>query len=462
MGVRVKTLDDARRNCRGEEEARETSLLFTSVEPSIEPVDGAELLDDLAETQRRRVILPDHGAQTLALWIMFAWTLDAWSIAPMIQISAPERACGKTRLLEVIGALVPKPLPTGSISTAALFRVIDAHGACLLVDETETFLPNNPELVGVLNNGYSRGQAFVIRCEGDDHAVKQFRVWGTKVLCGIGELSDTLASRCITIQMRRKRACEYVERLRTDQQGWAEMLRSCCARWAADHTEQLRGADPEMPNILDDRAQDNWRSLIAIADLVGGDWPMRARAAAVALCAPRAGQEETKGVLLLRAIREVFEREDRDSIGSSLLVECLCALPDSPWSEWNRGKPISTRSVARLLGGFEIAPQPGRQNNFYVRSDFEDAWSRYVAGETPSGTSTTSTSSTPLKNKGNSVEDKTGVEDPSSTGVEDVEDRSSTHAPSSTENSNDINAVEDVELVEVPGEGDARTIRGVI
>jgi hypothetical protein len=54
------------------------------------------------------------------------------------------------------------------------------------------------------------------------------------------------------------------------------------------------------------------------------------------------------------------------------------------------------------------------------------------------------------------------VEDPSSTGVEDVEDRSSTHAPSSTENPNDINAVEDVELVEVPGEGDARTIRGVI
>ena len=60
------------------------------------------------------------------------------------------------------------------------------------------------------------------------------------------------------------------------------------------------------------------------------------------------------------------------------------------------------------------------------------------------------------------MEDDTGVELASSTGVEDVEDRSSTHAPSSTENPNDINAVEDVELVEVPGEGDARTIRGVI
>ena len=109
--------------------------------------------------------------------------------------------------------------------------------------------------------------------------------------------------------MRRRRASESIERLRADRQGWAEALRPRCARWAADNVEHLRGADPDMPEALDDRAQDNWRSLIAIADLVGGDWPLRARAAAVALCAPRAGQEETKGVLLLRAIREVFEQE---------------------------------------------------------------------------------------------------------------------------------------------------------
>ncbi len=205
LGVRVKTLDDAVRRYQGEEEAKETSLLFTPVEPSAEPVDGAELLEDIAETLRRFVVLPDHAAETVAFWILFAWVFDAWSIAPMIRISAPERECGKTRLLEVIGVVVPKPLPTGSISPAALFRVIEAHGPCLLVDETDTFLADKPELVGILNNGYSRGQAFVVRCDGDDNAVKTFRVWAPKVLCGIGGLSDTLSSRCITIQMRRNR-----------------------------------------------------------------------------------------------------------------------------------------------------------------------------------------------------------------------------------------------------------------
>ena len=118
LGVRAKTLDDAVRRYQGEEEAKETSLLFISVEPSAEPVDGVGLLGDIAETLQRFVVLPDHTAETVAFWIMFAWAFDAWTIAPMIQISAPERECGKTRLLEVIGVLVPKPLPTGSISPA--------------------------------------------------------------------------------------------------------------------------------------------------------------------------------------------------------------------------------------------------------------------------------------------------------------------------------------------------------
>ena len=123
--------------------------------------------------------------------------------------------------------------------------------------------------------------------------------------------------------MRRQRPSEKVERLRAARQDWAEALRSRCARWADDNTERLRGADPDVPEALDDRAQDNWRSLITIADLVGGGWPALSRAAAIGLCAPRAGQDESKGILLLTAIREVFDQEYSDTIASSLLIERL-------------------------------------------------------------------------------------------------------------------------------------------
>ena len=41
----------------------------------------------------------------------------------------------------------------------------------------------------------------------------------------------------------------------------------------ADHASELREADPVVPPELHDRAADNWRPLLAIADLVGGEWP---------------------------------------------------------------------------------------------------------------------------------------------------------------------------------------------
>ena len=38
-----------------------------------------------------------------------------------------------------------------------------------------------------------------------------------------------------------------------------------------------------MPASLDGRAADNWRPLIAIADLAGSEWPARARRVAESL-----------------------------------------------------------------------------------------------------------------------------------------------------------------------------------
>lgn len=361
-------------------EPPEVALLFPSIEPCPKAVDGAQLLDDLVARLKRHSILPPHGGETAALWILFAWAFDAWTVAPLLQISAPERASGKSRLLEVIGALVPKPLATGSISAAAMFRVIEAHGPTLLVDEVDTFLKENRELVGVLNNGHLRSQAFVVRCHGDDHEVKTFRVWSPKVLCGIGELPDTLASRCISILMKRKRGDEKVYRLRADRLDWAASLKSRCARWVADHIESLRGADPELPDELDDRAQDNWRSLIAIADLAGEGWPQKARAAAVAIFAPQATGGATRGVQLLRDIQLVFDQGQVAALAPEKLAAALRKLPDGPWASLGLGTGLTTQQIAKMLAPYGVQSRRNHDGRFYDRRDFEDAWARYCPG----------------------------------------------------------------------------------
>lgn len=63
------------------------------------------------------------------------------------------------------------------------------------------------------------------------------------------------------------------------------MLAQQAARWTRDNAGKLAKADPPALDNLDDRAHDNWRALLAIADAAGGQWPKKAHDAAEKLVA---------------------------------------------------------------------------------------------------------------------------------------------------------------------------------
>ena len=98
-----------------------------------------------------------------------------------------------------------------------------------------------------------------------------------------------------------------------------------------------------MPD-LNDRAADNWRPLLAIADLAGGTWPEEARRAACLLSGEE--QDGAIGVELLRDIRSAFGYDD--VIRSSDLVAKLTADPERPWAEWKHGRPLTQKQLAGL------------------------------------------------------------------------------------------------------------------
>jgi len=122
--------------------------------------------------------------------------------------------------------------------------------------------------------------------------------------------------------------------------------RSQTARWAQDNFDRLVDPDPQISEALNDRAADNWRPLLAIADLAGGEWPQLARQACLTLSGK--SPEETLGVMLVADCRPAFG--DDDVIRSADLVAKLSADPERPWAEYNRGKAITQRQVAKLLG----------------------------------------------------------------------------------------------------------------
>lgn len=59
----------------------------------------------------------------------------------------------------------------------------------------------------------------------------------------------------------------------------ADKLRQRAAEWMKQQAEALKDVDPEMPESLNDRQQDQCEVLCAIADLVGDAWPKKVRAA---------------------------------------------------------------------------------------------------------------------------------------------------------------------------------------
>src|SRR5207249_4485289 len=80
-----------------------------------------------------------------------------------VGIESPEKRCGKTTLLGILGKLVNRPVMAANISSPAFFRVIQEMQPTLLIDEADTFLRRKSDLRGILNAGNSRDTAYVMR-----------------------------------------------------------------------------------------------------------------------------------------------------------------------------------------------------------------------------------------------------------------------------------------------------------
>jgi putative DNA primase/helicase len=365
------------------------SVVFAPCEPTqgLGDDNGEVLLNEVHATIRRNIILTEHETVSATLWVAQTYCTSAFGVAPILGITSPTKRCGKTQFVILISALAHRALSTSNISPAALFRVMDAYGPTLLIDEADTKFSNgngsNEELRSILNAGNTRTTALVFRTGGPDFEVRPFSCYGPKVLAGIGQMPDTIEDRSIKIVLRRKTRMEHVERLRADRiVNDLEWLRCGLAGWCGDRLDRLKSADPDLPEALNDRARDNWRPLIAIANLVGGSWPVRARQAAIRLESD--SSIDDPGTLLLSDLRALFNRTNSEFLLTETILTDLTSREDRPWLEWGKqGEPISAVQLARLLKPFGVKPNQHRDGEDvqrgYFRDPCRDAFARYLS-----------------------------------------------------------------------------------
>ena len=393
--MRVSALDQAVGELHKSQSKEQTQTsMFPVVVPWHKPVDGNELLNEVITSLKRFIVCDEETAIAATLWCVFTWFIDDVEVAPLAVITAPEKRCGKSQLLNLMGQLVCRPLVASNISPSATFRVIEAHHPTLLIDEVDTFLKDNEELRGVINSGHTRQSAYVIRNVGDQHEPKQFSTWGAKALSGIGNLPDTIMDRAIMLRLRRKLPHESVERLRYAETELFETLVSKLARFADDNGKKIARARPSLPDALNDRAQDNWEPLLAIADIVGEEWPSAARSAALTMSDTE--DHPSLSIELLADIKDIFDERNVGRIFSYELIAALCADEERPWATYNRGQSMSPRQLCKRLSEYGIQPTSmrmlGENKKGYKREQFEDAFARYIP-DTPLTSATTSQTS---------------------------------------------------------------------
>lgn len=271
-----------------------------------------------------------------------------------------------------------------------------------MIDEADTFL-HHDELKGITHSGYQRDGAYVMRvthelsksgaddCQNGDGApangpenggnglsrLVNFSCWCPKAIARIGRLPQVLADRCIVFVMQRKLPVEQRERLKDLD---ATDLRRKCVRFVQDHAEEIRKARPALPRGINDRAADIWEPLLALADLAGGDWPERARNAALGLSL--SAQDNDPMGSLLMDILELFIRSGKDRVFTKDVAAWLNLSEDRPWMALKKRKEVNGQWVAQHLQAYGIRPKTLRigeeRAKGYEFSDFTEAFKRYI------------------------------------------------------------------------------------
>jgi hypothetical protein len=363
----------------------------TSTAPSEPPMDApaVNVLDLILALMERHVAITAEERVAVALWVLHTYVFERFDITPRLAVLSPASDCGKTRLMVLMKLLVNRPNYSDNVTPAVIYRELDLRpSTTFLLDEADNQgLFSDQVLRSVFNSGHGR-EGSIDRIV--DGLPKKFKTFAPLAAAGIGTLPRPLLSRTAAVINMRRHAPGEMQIQRPDElDPCFQAAREEVKKWAA--TCSL-GRDPATP--FHNRAADNWRVLLSIADDLGhGE---EARSAAIKLCTNR--RDEDPSVVLLADIRTVFLARDIDRIASLALVEALVGLDDGLWNEWgglqdNRSPHKLTQGeLARMLKPFQIRSgtvwplrrRPSdKSSRGYHKHQFEAAWRAYCPADTP-------------------------------------------------------------------------------
>jgi DNA primase catalytic core len=163
---------------------------------------------------RQYLDLDEHSTYLyLAAWIVGTYFFPLFNYYPYLHLTGTKNV-GKSKTMMLMSCLCFNAVASASMSSAALFRAVEAWRSTVLMDETE-FLHSREysDKRLIINGGFQKGSTVTrTEKEGDKYRVRQFENFCPKAFASIEGLDDTLASRTVQIFMHRSYSDEIKER----------------------------------------------------------------------------------------------------------------------------------------------------------------------------------------------------------------------------------------------------------
>jgi hypothetical protein len=243
----------------------------------------------------------------------------------------------------------------------------------LLLDDTERF---KHDLRVLLISGHSQSGATLLARPRYKEPARPLSAACPKALARIGDLPESIASRAIEIRMEPKPSDRELARLRPGQRnpGLAQRM----AAWARSHAHDIGAAVPQCPPGVGNRLLDNWEPLLAIADLLGGDWPVLARNALLQI---RNAKDDmsTYDIQTLGVVRYYFQQAGHKVAFTREIVDWL----NLKTAEQGIMPTLTAEKLADLLRPFGVPTntnvrRDGKLAKGYRLESLQNAFERYL------------------------------------------------------------------------------------
>ncbi len=302
----------------------------------------------------------------LALWTLHTHCFENAPFSPALHIHSRHKQSGKTRCLELLDSLCYRswfhtsPSPALVVRQTQGFDEDNPFKGTLLLDDCRF----STVLQGVLSASFRWYGAQVTRGKNEqgDWDFERHPTFFPKAFAGNGRLPDCLRDISIPIALEPKTPDFPCRRFKIGYEPLYEIsftLRNKLYQWGLEHASKLINNPPyepsQFPPELSPRQQDCAEPLLQIADLLGGEWPQRARVALVNAFALSAFEDFYASKQVLTDIYDLFTAKGNPGwLSTKDVLESLHALDDRNWDEWSKGKPLTSKDLSALLAPFGI------------------------------------------------------------------------------------------------------------